>query len=29
MLIGFNLYGNLTVEKIDGILEQERREAME
>jgi NADH-quinone oxidoreductase subunit E len=28
MLIGFNLYGGLTVEKIDGILENERREAM-
>ncbi len=28
MLVGFNLYGNLTLEKIDEILENERREAM-
>ncbi len=28
MLVGFNLYGHLTAEKIDEILDNERREAL-
>ena len=28
MLVGFNLYGSLTAEKIDEILDNERREAL-